>query len=143
MGKKIFNGSILYFIGMTLVLIGFILPICGSGKFATNGFDCINFEKITPSGIGFILVFVGACYGICCSLFSKFSSKTSKLIALAITLAGGVIVTLVITGVITEGTVHKVFKNFIKKSWIKNVGLGFYVIIVGWTVAICGWVTEK
>lgn len=144
MGKKLFNGSILYLIGMALVIVGLLLPIA---KFPiigeANVFDLVNFKNFNIRSVSALLIAIGAILGILFVLLLN-ATKTHRLIALAITLAGGVILLLYLTGVISDSKVASWGqKTFLGKNFIKNIYIGFYVILAGWVLSIYGWISGK
>ncbi|NLM01018.1 MAG: hypothetical protein GX220_06140 [Treponema sp.] len=67
--------------------------------------------------------------------FSIRNAETLKLLALIVTILGGLI--LIIT--YKDNFLVKVLKS----SIFKAAYIGFYMIIVGWIVAIFGWITKR
>lgn len=138
MGKKLLNSSVVYFIGMALIIVGLLCPIVKNH----NVFDLVNFKKFNTLSVGALLIAIGAILGIVFALLDK-ATKTNKLIALAISLVGGVVLVLFLTGVISDNKVAGFIQKKAGGAFIKNAYIGFYVILAGWVVAIYGWVTGK
>ena len=63
------------------------------------------------------------------------NSGMLKLVGLIATIAGGVVLIL--------GYSDNMFSKGIGKFFIDIATYGFYMIIVGWIVALVGWVTKK
>lgn len=139
MGKK-FNSSILYFVGMVLVVVGLLLPIIKVMGQTPNAFKFINLKNFGTSTVAILMICIGAALGILFSLMNNFK-KGHKLIALCITLAGGVILCLLLTGVLSDSSIGGSLWRAAGKSFIKHAYIGFYVILVGWIAAIYGWLT--
>lgn len=131
MGKKVNLMSYLYCIGMAIVAIGFCCPmIKGLFGSSANGFDFIkNIEDGGFVAIGALLIFVGAVLGIVAQFVKQLSGL--KLIFLIVSIAGGVIL---VIGFLTNGGIYKA----IGKHLLKNAVVGFYLVIVGWVVALIG-----
>jgi uncharacterized membrane protein len=131
MGKKVNILSYLYLIGMALVAIGFCCPMI-KGLFGTsaNGFDFIkNVKDGSFVAIGAILIFAGAIAGIVACFVKQLSGL--KLIFAIVVLAGAIIL---IIGFTTNGGIYKA----IGKHLLKNAMFGFYLVVVGIVVAVCG-----
>jgi hypothetical protein len=64
------------------------------------------------------------------------------LIALAITLTGGVILLLLLTGVLSDSSLGGKLWRAAGKSFIKHAYIGFYLILAGWLCAIYGWIKD-
>lgn len=130
----------LYFIGMVLVVVGFCLPMFGlggnifEGGFKTNGFSYIG-DKGTFITIGALCIFIGAVLGIVYSLGVLGANKTIKLVALLVTVVGGIIL---VVG-FNQNAVYKV----IAKGFLKHAKIGFYAILAGWIAGIVGYLTDK
>ena len=141
---KLFKSSFIYFIGMTLVIIGLLCPIA---KFPAIGeanvFKFVNFENFNICSASILLIAIGAILGVLFSILTK-ADKTHRLIALAITLTGGVIFLLYMTGVIADNKVAGAFqKKILGSSLLKNTLIGSYLMLAGWIVAIYGWATGQ
>ncbi len=136
MAKGKSNITSLYFIGMVLVIIGFICPMF-KGLFGStaNGFDFIGHIKdghfVT---IGALLIIAGAILGVLTCLVPSLSGLKS--IALIVTVAGGVVLVL---GFMTNGGIYKA----IGKQFLKRATFGFYIVLAGWVCSIVGFVTGK
>jgi hypothetical protein len=140
MAKKGNKLSLLYLIGMALVVVGFICPMFqisffGLGSASSNGFDFINFDNFGFTTIGAILIFAGAVLGLVFCFVGGKNSGMLKLVGLIATIAGGVVLIL--------GYSDNMFSKGIGKFFIDIATYGFYMIIVGWIVALVGWVTKK
>lgn len=140
MAKKGNKLSLLYLIGMALVVVGFICPMFqisffGLGSASSNGFDFINFDNFGFTTIGAILIFAGAVLGLVFCFVGGKNSGMLKLVGLIATIAGGVVLIL--------GYSDNMFSKGIGKFFIDIATYGFYMIIIGWIVALVGWVTKK
>ena len=140
MAKKGNKLSLLYLIGMALVVVGFICPMFqisffGLGSASSNGFDFMNFDNFGFTTIGAILIFAGAVLGLVFCFVGGKNSGMLKLVGLIATIAGGVVLIL--------GYSDNMFSKGIGKFFIDIATYGFYMIIVGWIVALVGWVTKK
>ena len=140
MAKKGNKLSLLYLIGMALVVVGFICPMFqisffGLGSASSNGFDFINFDNFGFTTIGAILIFAGAVLGLVFCFVGGKNGGMLKLVGLIATIAGGVVLIL--------GYSDNMFSKGIGKFFIDIATYGFYMIIVGWIVALVGWVTKK
>ena len=128
MAKK--NASIisyLYVIGMALTVIGFIIPIFKVGPFKMNGFDLVG-KGDSVMKIAALLVFLGAAAGV---VFQFAMNKSLyKLIALIVTVAGGLYCFFN-----TSDLGVKIAGNFLST--------GFYLIVIGWCVALVGWILNR
>ncbi len=140
MGKK-FNSSIIYFVGMVLVIVGLLCPIIKALGQTPNAFKFVDFENFGTSTVGILLIFIGAALGVLFSLLTNFK-KSHRLIALAITLAGGVILFLLLTGVLSDTSLGGKIWRAAGKSFIKHAYIGFYLILAGWLCAIYGWIKD-
>lgn len=141
MGKKLLNSNIVYFIGMALVIAGLLCPIVKVLGQTPNAFKFLDFKNFGTSTVGILLICIGAALGIIFSLLANFN-KTHRLIALAITLAGGVILCLLLTGVLSDSSLGGKIWRAAGKSFIKYAYFGFYLILAGWLCAIFGWVRD-
>lgn len=141
MGKKIFNSNIIYFIGMALVIVGLLCPIVKIMGQTPNAFKFLDLKNFGTSTVGILLVCIGAVLGVLFSLLAGFN-KTHRLIALAITLAGGVILLLLLTGVLSDSSFGGKIWRAVGESFIKRAYIGFYLILAGWLCAIFGWLKD-
>ncbi|MBP5519726.1 MAG: hypothetical protein J6X84_04005 [Treponema sp.] len=135
MGKKVSALSYLYLLGMALVAIGFCCPMI-KGLFGTsaNGFDFIrNVKDGSFVAIGAILIFAGAVAGIVACFVPQLSGL--KLIFALAVLAGAIVL---IIGFTTNGGIYKA----IGKQLLKRAMFGFYMVVAGIVLAICG-ATQK
>lgn len=135
MGKKKVSAlSFLYLIGMAIVAIGFCCPmIKGLFGSSANGFKFINFDNSGFVTIGALLIFVGAIAGIAACFVPQL--KSLKLIFLIASIAGGVVL---VIGFTTNGGIYKA----IGKHLFKNAMFGFYMVIVGWIVALVDFIKK-
>ena len=131
MGKKVSVLGYLYLIGMALVAIGFCCPMV-KGLFGSsaNGFDFIrNAKEGSFVAIGAILIFAGAIAGIVACFVPQL--KSLKLIFALCVLAGAIVL---VIGFTTNGGIYKA----IGKQLLKRAMFGFYMVVAGIVVAICG-----
>ena len=144
MGKKSSKLSIIYLIGMALVVIGFICPmfkmsVSAFGKTlassTANGFHFIDFDKFNFVDVGALLIFIGACLGLIFCFVPVSSADMIKLICLIVSIAGGIVLVIGFT----QDDMYK----FIGKQFFKHAYIGFYMILVGWVVGLVGWITKK
>ena len=131
MGKKVSLLSYLYLCGMALVAVGFCCPmIKGLFGSSANGFDFIkNIEDGGFVAIGALLIFAGAIAGIIAQFVPQL--KGLKFIFLLVSIAGGIVL---VIGFMTNGGIYKA----IGKQLLKRAMYGFYLVIAGWVVALCG-----
>ena len=137
MGKKKINVlSYLYIIGMAIVAIGFCCPMF-KGIFGTsaNGFKFINFDNSVFVSIGALMIFFGVVGGIVVKFLPKLSKNKLDFLCLLISIAGGVVL---LIGFTTNGGIYKA----IGKAFLKNAIAGFYMIVIGWAVAIVGYFSK-
>lgn len=135
MGKKVSVLSYLYLIGMALVAIGFCCPMfSGAFNSSANGFKFINFDNSGFVTIGALLIFVGAVAGIVAQFVKQLSGL--KLIFLLVSIVGGIIL---VVGFTTNGGIYKA----IGKGLLKHAAVGFYLVIAGWIVSLCGIFIKK
>ena len=137
MGKKKINVlSYLYLIGLAVVAIGFCCPMF-KGIFGTsaNGFKFINFNNSVFVSIGALMIFLGAVCGIVVKFLPKLTKNKLDFLCLLISIAGGVVL---LIGFTTNGGIYKA----IRKAFLKNATAGFYMIVVGWVIAITGYFSK-
>lgn len=130
---------VIYFLGMVLVAVGFCLPMFKAeffGAHYSNGFRFIDFDKSSFVTIGALLIFLGAVCGVVLSFLGGKSMDLLRLVSMIVSIVGGVIL---VIGFATNGGVYKA----IGKGLLKHAFVGFYVVILGWIAALCGWVTKK
>lgn len=131
----------LYLIGMIVVLIGCFLPLTAS-KFFGGGASA--FEAITSSGsgavkVGAILAFLGAISGIIFS-FVSLKGVPIKLISLIVSIVGGI---WVLVKYLNIGGAGKQLLKLGAKATGSHIGIGLIVIIIGWVIAILGYVKNR
>lgn len=141
MGKKSSNGlGYLFLAGMALTIIGFCCPmIKGLFGSSANGFKFINFDNSTFVTIGAMMIFCGACLGAVIALLPLIgikvpNTRTLGIIALAISIIGGLVLFI---GFQDNGIYKAVGKHM-----LKNAMYGFYMVIAGWVVSLCGWILK-
>ena len=130
MGKKS-SLPLVYLIGMALIAIGFFCPMF-KGLFGSsaNGFDFIkNAKEGGFVAIGSILIIVGAICGIVACFVPQL--KGLKLVFAIVALAGAIVL---IIGFTTNGGIYKA----IGKQLLKRAMFGFYMVVVGIVLGICG-----
>lgn len=137
--KRKASMPMLYCIGMLVTAIGFVLPIFRKavdafGKttvlFSINGFDLVGDGDSTMK-IMALLIFIGAVLGVILALLPKVpQAKIIQLIAIVISVVGGL---------------YCFFNvgDFIKDAAAKCLFAGFYMIVAGWVVALVGWILNK
>lgn len=139
MAKK--NAINLYLIGMIVIIVGAFFPLTSSSTFGFNGSNVI--DAITDGSgdlkIAAILALVGAVCGI---IFSFVSVKgvPLKLISLIVSVAGGIYMVL---SYLNLNPVAKNVSNFLNKAMGIKPAIGLFLIIIGWVVAIVGYVKNK
>ncbi len=131
----------LYLIGLVLVVIGCFLPLTSS-KFFGGGSSA--FSAITDGSgdlkVGAILAFAGAIAGIVFSFVSLGSKLPVKLISLIVSIVGGLYV------VLSYMNLAPWAKNAVKlinKGVGNGIGIGLIIIVVGWVVAVVGYLQNK
>lgn len=129
MAKKKSSNGMLYLIGMALVVIGFFLPMFKGPLGSFNGWDFLNFKEFGFVTIGGLLVLVGAALGVLAGL-DIVKGKSLKLIALLISIAGGIVLFI--------GFNDNRIYQFIAKNIIKHAYIGFYVVLAGWVAGLIG-----
>ena len=134
MGKKVSILSYLYLIGMALVVIGFCCPMFSGFLGSANGFKFINFDNSGFVTIGALLIFAGAVAALAAEFVPQISGF--KFLFLIASIVGGVIL---VIGFTTNGGIYKA----IGKGFLKHATVGFYLVIVGWVVALAGHFTNK
>lgn len=135
MGKKKVNViSYLYLIGMAITTIGFCCPMF-KGPFGSNGFKFINFENSGFVTIGALLIFIGAVVGLAYAVLPMLgiklpSSDLVKTVAVIASIAGGIVLVI--------GFQDNAIYKAIAKGFLKNATYGFYMVVVGWVLALVG-----
>ena len=135
MAKKSSVMSYLYLIGLALVVVGFLCPMFKGGLAEPNGFDFLNFEDFGFVTIGGLFIFIGAIAGVVLNFVKIKNAKMLKLVSLIVSIAGGVILVI--------GFNDNVVYKFLAKGLLKHAYIGFYVVIVGWIVALLGHFSSK
>ncbi|MBQ7882288.1 MAG: hypothetical protein IJ312_06215 [Treponema sp.] len=135
MAKKSSVMSYLYLIGLALVVVGFLCPMFKGSLTDLNGFDFLNFEDFGFVTIGGLLIFIGAIAGVVLNFVKIKNAKMLKLVSLIVSIAGGVIL---VIGFNDNG-----LYKFLAKGLLKHAYIGFYVVIVGWIVALLGHFSSK
>lgn len=140
MAKK--SGKLnLYLIGLALVVIGCFLPLTAS-KFFGGGSSAFN-AIIDGSGdlkIGSILALGGAIAGIVFCFVSLKVKLPVKLISLIASIVGGVYVWI---SYMNGGALLKGAVKFGLKITGSKPGIGLIVIIIGWVIALVGWMQSR
>ena len=135
MAKKTSSMSMIYLIGMALIVIGFFCPMFKAGPIEPNGFDFLNFESFGFVTIGGLLLIIGAIMGLVLCFVKVKNASTLKLVALILSIAGGVVL---IIG-FNDNAIYKA----IAKGFLKHAYIGFYLVAAGWIAGIVGFVTNK
>lgn len=135
MAKKKKSMGLLYFIGMILVVVGFFLPMFKAGPIEPNGLDFLDFDNFGFVTIGGLLIIVGAALGAALNFLSVKNKKTLQLVALIVSIAGGVVLFIGFN----DNTIYRA----IAKGFLKHAYIGFYVVLAGWVAALVGYITGK
>ena len=134
MASKKIGVSGLYPLGAALTAIGFICPVFGKGRGAMNGFDLVT-KNSSAISIGVILVFIGAIAAIILCFLKVKNVRLLKLVALVLSILGGVI--LVVR--MNDNAISKL----VGKGFLKHTAVGFYLILVGWILSLVGFIKSK
>ena len=134
MASKKIGVSALYPLGAALTAIGFICPVFGKGRGAMNGFDLVT-ENSSAISIGVILVFAGAIAAIILCFLKVKNARFLKLLALVVSIVGGVILVVRMN--------DNALSKLVGKGFLKHTAVGFYLIIVGWILSLVGFVKSK
>ena len=127
--------SYLYLIGMAITTIGFCCPMFKGLLGSPNGFDFINFKEFGFVTIGSLLIIIGAVLGLAYALLPMLgvklpSTDTVKLVAIIVSIVGGIVL---IIG-FQDNAIYKA----IAKGLLKHATFGFYMVVVGWILALVG-----
>jgi len=114
---------------MAVVVIGFLAPIFSifGGHIKLNGFDLVG-KGDSAMKIAALFIFLGAVTGIILQFVKN--NSLYKLVALIITLAGGLYCYFN-----TSDIGIKIASKFLST--------GFYMIVIGWCIALTGWLLCK
>lgn len=135
MGKKnVKTIQYLYLAGMTICAIGFLCPMFKVLGQTANGFGLISKDS-SVINTGILLIFIGAVAGAAICFVKVKNIKLFKLIALAASILGGIILAVQMN--------NSALARFIGKEFLKHATFGFYMIIAGWIIAIAGFIKEK
>lgn len=135
MGKK--NVGIvqhLYLAGMAICAIGFLCPLFKALGQTANGFSLISKDSSVIS-TGILLIFIGAVAGAVLCFVKVKNVKFFKLIALAASILGGIILVVQMN--------NNALSRLVGKEFLKHATFGFYMIIAGWIIAIAGFIKTK
>lgn len=135
MAKKKKSMGMLYLIGMILVVVGFFLPMFKAGPLEPNGLDFLDFDNFGFVTIGGLLIIIGAVLGVILNFVNAKNKKMLQLVALIVSIAGGVVLFI--------GFNDNVIYKAIAKGFLKHAYMGFYVVLVGWVVGVVGYLTGK
>lgn len=135
MAKKKKTMGLLYLIGMILVVVGFFLPMFKAGPIEPSGLDFLDFDNFGFVTIGGLLIIVGAVLGVVLNFLSVKNKKMLQLVALIVSIAGGVVLFI--------GFNDNVIYRTIAKGFLKQAYMGFYVVLAGWIVGLVGYITGK
>lgn len=131
----------LYLIGMALVVIGCFLPLTAS-KFFGGGSSA--FKAITDGSgdlkIGSILALGGAIAGIVFCFVSLRAKLPVKLISLIVSIVGGVYV---LINYMNLAPWAKKAVSLFNKGTGTHIGIGLIVILIGWVIAVLGWLQSR
>jgi len=131
----------LYLIGMVLVVIGCFLPLTASKFFGggTSAFNAIT-DGSGDLKVGSILALGGAIAGIVFCFVSVGTKLPVKLISLIVSVVGGVYVLLSYMNLAPWA--KGITKAALKLTGTKP-GIGLILIIIGWVVALVGWMQSR
>lgn len=119
--------NLLYLIGLALVVVGSFLPVIRISLGFLGNIDFTIIDAFRDLGDVdswlALLMFVAAIVGIVLCFVNVSNGSTLKLICVVASIALGLIF---------------FARGGFFKDWFKITGFGFYVIIVGWVVAIIG-----
>lgn len=126
---------------MIVVAIGCFLPLTSSKIFggSSSAFNAITADGSGAVKIGAILAFLGAIAGIVFS-FVSLKGIPIRLISLIVSIAGGIYV--VISYLNVGGVGKSLMKGFAKATQT-GPGIGLFVIIIGWIIAIAGYIKNR
>ena len=138
MGKSADKLNLIYLVGMVLIVVGFFLPLFNILGKSLNGFDFINLNKLNSTTIAALLIFAGALAGAVFSIVNIKFSGLIRYLALAASIAGGVLVLLLANKSPLAKMVVREFTNQVIKSLLKHTAYGAYMILAGWTAGLVG-----
>ena len=124
----------LYLAGMAICAIGFLCPLFKALGQTANGFSLIS-KDFSVISAGILLIFIGAAAGAVLCFVKIKNVKLFKLIALAASILGGIILALQMN--------NSALSRLIGKEFLKHATFGFYMIIAGWIIAITGFAKTK
>ncbi len=139
MAKKIDIKACLYTIGMALVVIGCFLPLV-STKFGGSSSAFKIITEGSGSGVvrvGAILAMLGGVAGV---VLTFFKGKMYKLIALIVSIVGGLYVFLNYLN--QSGAAKGIMKGAAKIAGARP-GIGVILISLGWLAALLGFFFSK
>ena len=130
----------LYLIGMALVVIGCFLPLTGT----SFGSGSSAFKAITDGSgdlkVGSILALGGAIAGIVFCFVSLKAKFPVKLISLIVSIVGGVYV---LINYMNLAPWAKKAVSLFNKGTGTHIGIGLIVILIGWVIAVLGWLQSR
>lgn len=131
----------LFLIGMIIVAIGCFLPLTASKLFGggTSAFNAITSDGSGSVKTGAVLALLGAVAGIIFS-FVPLKGIPVKLISLIVTVAGGIYVA---ANYLNIGGLGKSALKVFAKATQTGPGIGLFVIIIGWIIAILGYIKNR
>mgnify|MGYP003391833282 CR=1 FL=1 len=103
--------------------------------FGPNGLDFLDFDNFGFVTIGGLLIIIGAVLGVVLNFINAKNKKMLQLVALILSIAGGVVLFI--------GFNDNVIYKTIAKGFIKHAYMGFYVVLAGWVVGVVGYLTGK
>ena len=121
------NLPMLYLIGLLAVVVGSFLPIISIFGLKFSVLDAFGSLK-TLKSIMALIMFVAAIVGVVFCFLSSNNGALIKTVALFASIICGIIF---------------FAKAGFFDGWFNVVGVGFYIIVAGWIVAIIGFVTNK
>lgn len=130
-----------FLIGMVIVAVGCFLPLVSSKAFGSgvSAFDAITSDGSGSLKIGAVLALLGAVAGVVFS-FVAVKGVPVRLISLIVSIAGGIYV---LVNYLNAGGLGKsIVKGFAKVTQT-GPGIGFFVIVIGWILAIVGYIKNR
>ena len=126
---------------MIVVAIGCFLPLTSSKIFggSSSAFNAITADGSGAVKIGAILAFLGAIAGIVFS-FVSLKGIPIRLISLIVSIAGGIYV---VISYLNVGGLGKSLMKGLAKATQTGPGIGLFVIIIGWILAIAGYIKNR
>ena len=131
-----------YGLGLIVAAIGFILPIIDAGIFGTmNGFDLANSLKVLPQ-ICLYVLFGLFCVGGIIAFIPKFKKYDSLAFLLIIIDIVAIVLYFIIGNSGGSSALGDLFGSSIRKLIMDLLGVGAWILLVGFIVAIVGFILK-